>query len=104
MPKRTTVYVAAVTVCIAVLTFACAPVAEDDGSRSTPLPPEELAEQVYDHLLKEYLDGRTGLDRLELLCNWSAHILEQRANNKLIRPNAEYTGPEPRAFINVSDR
>lgn len=29
---------------------------------------------------------------------WSAHIMEQRANNKLIRPLSEYTGPQPRAF------
>lgn len=35
---------------------------------------------------------------------WSAHILEQRANNKLIRPDAEYTGPEPRNFIEIQQR
>lgn len=29
---------------------------------------------------------------------WSAHIMEQRANNKLIRPLSEYTGPQPREF------
>jgi hypothetical protein len=29
---------------------------------------------------------------------------EQRANNKLIRPSADYIGPEPRAFTPMDDR
>lgn len=31
---------------------------------------------------------------------WSAHIIEQRSNNKLIRPLSTYTGPAPRAYPN----
>ena len=35
---------------------------------------------------------------------WSAHIMEQRGNNRLIRPTAEYAGPEPRPFEPIEKR
>ena len=38
------------------------------------------------------------------LTGWSAHIFEQRADNRLIRPNAEYIGPENRAFTPIEQR
>jgi 2-methylcitrate synthase len=38
------------------------------------------------------------------ISGWAAHILEQRQNNKLIRPTAEYTGPAPRPFVGMEGR
>jgi citrate synthase len=35
---------------------------------------------------------------------WTAHILEQVSNNRLIRPEAEYTGPEGLTFVSLADR
>ncbi len=35
---------------------------------------------------------------------WAAHILEQRAHNRLIRPLAVYTGPAPRPFPSIDQR
>ncbi len=35
---------------------------------------------------------------------WAAHIKEQRANNRIIRPSAQYTGPESAKWVALDDR
>lgn len=38
------------------------------------------------------------------LTGWAAHVKEQRANNRIIRPSADYTGPETSTWIDIADR
>ncbi|MBX5466316.1 MAG: citrate synthase [Firmicutes bacterium] len=38
------------------------------------------------------------------ISGWTAHVLEQYANNRLIRPRAEYTGPTHREFVPLDQR
>ena len=52
-------------------------------------------------LPKEYFPPTFAVARV---AGWSAHVLEQSANKRLIRPQSEYIGPEPRKPIPLSER
>jgi len=35
---------------------------------------------------------------------WCAHVFEQRANNRIIRPSADYTGPDSATWVDIKER
>lgn len=38
------------------------------------------------------------------VAGWTAHAMEQRANNRIIRPSADYTGPDARDYVAIENR
>jgi 2-methylcitrate synthase len=46
----------------------------------------------------------TPLIVISRIAGWSAHIMEQRADNRLIRPSSEYIGPDARSVPSLSQR
>jgi 2-methylcitrate synthase len=41
---------------------------------------------------------------LSRVTGWTAHVMEQRSNNRLIRPSADYIGPDIRPYTAISQR
>jgi len=52
-------------------------------------------------LPKEYFTPTFASSRA---AGWTAHVLEQVANNRLIRPQSEYIGPEPHKPVPLAER
>lgn len=56
------------------------------------------------HMLGAPQSMFTALFAMARTAGWCAHVIEQRTDNKIIRPAAEYIGPEARAFPSLSAR
>lgn len=56
------------------------------------------------HYLGLSVDLYTPLFVMSRVTGWSAHVIEQHDNNRLIRPRSRYTGPAQRPFIPISKR
>jgi citrate synthase len=50
------------------------------------------------------IDLDTPIFACSRMAGWTAHILEQYANNRLIRPRAEYVGPKNVTYVPLNDR
>ena len=50
------------------------------------------------------LDLYTPIFAISRISGWTAHILEQYANNRIIRPTAEYTGPIDQTWVPAESR
>ena len=49
-------------------------------------------------------DLGTSIFALGRIAGWCAHIMEQHADNRLIRPESEYTGPQSKVWVPVAER
>jgi len=57
------------------------------------------------YALRIPIDLFTPIFAVSRISGWTAHVLEQYANNRLIRPRAEYIGPDyPQAYVPLENR
>lgn len=71
--------------------------------KSLPANVDFFSASVYDSLGIEH-DLFTPIFAVARTSGWLAHILEQYANNRLIRPRAEYVGPKHQQYVPIEER
>ena len=74
------------------------------GVLSVPLPHDDPTPSVYS-MLDIPMELFTPIFAVSRVCGWTAHVLEQYEHNRLIRPRAEYVGPEyPQPYVPIEKR
>lgn len=73
------------------------------GEKKLPPNVDFYSASVY-HSLGIDHDLFTPIFAVSRISGWIAHILEQYENNRLIRPRAEYTGPDMQKYVPIEER
>jgi citrate synthase len=79
-------------------------VAESVASKKELYPNVDFYSAPLLYTLGIPLDLFTPVFAMSRIVGWTAHVMEQQENNRLIRPLSTYVGPEPRPYVPVGDR
>ncbi len=85
--------------------FKVALAIEKAVQQEKPISPNvDFYSSIVLHAVGIPVDFFTTIFAMSRAAGWTAHVLEQLADNRLIRPEADYTGPADQAYVSIGKR